>query len=133
MNTLPLPTINAVNATYWAGCARGELLIQCCADCGHRFRFTTDWCPRCWSRTLRHEVASGRGVIIACTVVHMPPYAAYFGEVPYVLAFVALEEGPRMMGNIVDCHPADVRVDRAVSVLFERRGEIAIPQFRLAD
>jgi hypothetical protein len=62
------------------------------------------------------------------TIVHQPPSPAF--AVPYVLAVVELEEGPRMMCNIVDVDPRLVRCEMAVEVTFEPRGDVALPQFR---
>jgi uncharacterized OB-fold protein len=68
--------------------------------------------------------------VLTYTVVHQPPSPAF--AAPYVLAVIELLEGPRMMANVVGCSPDDVRVGAPVEVTFEPRGEVAIPQFRLA-
>jgi uncharacterized OB-fold protein len=69
--------------------------------------------------------------VLTYTVVHQPPSPAF--AAPYVLAVVELAEGPRMMANVIDCSPEDVGVGASVEVTFEPRGEVAIPQFRLAE
>jgi uncharacterized OB-fold protein len=130
MSAKPKPDIHALNAPFWEGTAKGELRIRHCASCGARFRFTHAWCPSCWSSVIGWEVASGRGTVATYSVVHLAPYAAFADIAPYVLALVDLEEGVRMMCNIVDCDPREVRIGMPVSVQFEDRGGTALPQFR---
>lgn len=127
-----VPPITTVNAPFWEGTARGELRVKHCNACGTRFRFTTEWCPRCWSEDVETKVTNGLGTIVACTAVHLAPYPAYADDVPYVVALVKLDDGPIMMSNIVGCDPAVPRVDMRVSVTFEERGGVALPQFRLS-
>jgi uncharacterized protein len=65
---------------------------------------------------------------VSFSVVHQAPSPAF--AVPYVLAVVRLEEGPQMMCNLLDIDPAQVRCDLPVEVVFEKRGDLALPQFR---
>lgn len=132
MNGGPIPDVTPVNQLFWDGTARGELRVRCCQACGARFRFVTEWCPQCWSDDLGWEVASGRGKVVAKSVVRMAPYASVAARVPYVLALIELDEGPTMMSNVVDVDPEAVRVGMAVQVCFEARGELQLPQFRPA-
>lgn len=125
----PMPEVTPVNQLYWDGTAAGELRIRHCPSCGTRFRFTTDWCPGCWSTELGWEVTSGRGTVRSLTVVHMAPYESVAARVPYVLALVQLDEGPTMMSNIVDCPVDAVHIGMPVRVTFETRGDLQIPQF----
>ena len=128
----PLPEVTPVNQPFWDGTAIGELRLRCCHSCGARFRFVSEWCPKCWSTELGWEAASGQGRIAALTVVHMAPYESVAARVPYVLALVELDEGPTMMSNIVDCDPSTVKVGTPVQVEFEERGDLRLPQFRPA-
>jgi len=66
-------------------------------------------------------------------VVHQAPSPFFQERAPYVLAIVELEEGPRLMANIVGVEPGRVHIDMAVQVTFERRGEVSIPQFTPAE
>ena len=97
----------------------GELRVQRCSDCGH-WRWTPQIaCPSCWSEAVEWRATSGRGEVYSYTVIHRPVDPSRFAE-PYVLAVVALEEGPHMLSNIVECEPADVQVGMPVAVRFER-------------
>lgn len=128
----PMPEVTPGNQLFWDGTAQGELRLRCCNSCGERFRFVSDWCPACWSTDLHWQVASGRGVVHAMTLVHMAPYASVAARVPYVLALVQLPEGPTMMSNIVGCDPQQVCIGMKVEVSFEARGGLMLPQFRPA-
>lgn len=132
MSAKPQPEINTLNAPFWEGTAIGELRVRHCAKCDARFRFTHAWCPNCWAADPGWEVASGRGMVATFSIVHLAPYEAFKDVAPYVLALVDLDEGVRMMCNIVECDPHDVHIGMPVSVVFEDRGGIALPQFRPA-
>jgi hypothetical protein len=133
----PKPYASWETRGYWEGCGRGELVLQRCTECGtvqHRPRAV---CASCLSGEIEHFVASGRGHVHTFTVTHQNQMPGFREACPYVLAYVQLEEGPRLMTNIVGCDPADVRIDMPVEVSFaiqERDdGEaFAVPRFRPA-
>lgn len=129
MIELPLPRESKLNEPYWEASRRGELAIQRCTHCTHPFLYPRLWCPKCWAPEPKWECASGKGVVIACTVVYQAPYESYAALVPYVLAIVRLSEGPQLMANVVDCDPTAVTVGMAVTVRFEQRGDVSVPQF----
>lgn len=124
----PVPALTAATAPYWEAAAAGRFLLPWCRDCERFHHHPRPWCPHCWSTNLAWREPSGRGRVVTYTVVHQPPSPEF--DVPYVLAVVRLDEGPRLMTNIVDVDPAEVRVDLPVVVTFERRGACALPQFR---
>ena len=129
MSAKPKPDITPLNAPFWEGTAKGELRICSCRRCDARFRFTHPWCPNCWSGDLGWEVASGMGTLATFSIVHLAPYAAFEDVAPYVLALVDLDEGVRMMCNIVGCDPRDVQIGMRVKVQYEDRGGVKLPQF----
>lgn len=118
---------------YWEGCDRHELVLQRCRSCGvvqHRPRAI---CASCLESEIEHFVASGRGEIYSYTVTHQNQQPGFREACPYVLAYVDLEEGPRLMTNIVGCKPADVAIGSTVQVDFADSEEgFAIPRFRLS-
>lgn len=128
----PLPEITARNQPYWDGTALGELRIRKCNNCGALSRFTSELCPACWSANFGWQVASGRGTIVSFSRVEIAPFPAMEDRVPYVVALIELAEGPTMMSNIVDGDINDVRVGLPVELVFEKRGDFQLPQFRLA-
>jgi hypothetical protein len=130
----PAPSADWETRPYWEGCARGELVLQRCTACGgvqHRPRAL---CVRCLSETIEHFVASGRGRVHTYTVTHQNHAKGFREACPYVLAYVELEEGPRLLTNVVGCDPAAVCVDMPVVVEFaETEGDgFPVPRFRPA-
>lgn len=131
MTAKPLPQVGPIDRPFWEAARRGELVLQRCRACGAAILPANPWCPRCWSALLDWEPASGRGTIVSFTVVHQAASEAFAGDVPYVLAVARLDEGPQLMGNIVDGPSDQVAIGRAVRVVFEERGEWSLPQFTL--
>jgi uncharacterized protein len=129
----PVPAVSEMNRLYLEGCAQGELRLRHCPRCKARFSFAHVWCPNCWSQALDFMIATGRGKVTTFSVVHQAPYPAFEDAVPYVLALIELEEGVRMMSNVVGCPPAAVRVGLPVRVTFEQRGSVSLPMFVPAD
>ncbi len=125
---LPVPRPGDVTRPHWEGCARGQLLVQRCEDCG-AYVFTPEVaCTSCFSPRLSWVESSGRGEIYSYTVVHRPQRPEF--DVPYVVVIVALEEGWHMLSNLIDCDPDAVSVGDAVEVSFVRRGDFVMPMFR---
>lgn len=129
---LPLPAPNADSAAYWAGAKAGKLMLQRCRACNATWFLSRHLCASCWSDQVESVEASGRGRVHSFTVIHRAPSAAFAGEVPYVVALIDLAEGPRMLANIVGAGAREVAIDEAVKVVFEARGEGALPQFERA-
>ena len=103
---------------YWEGADRGELVLQRCCACKtvqHRPRAI---CASCLSSEIEHFVASGRGTVYTFSVTNQNQMPGFRDACPYVLAYVDLEEGPRLMTNIVDCDPESVSIGMAVKVDF---------------
>lgn len=127
----PLPKPDHDSEQYWAAARRHELVLQQCEACA-KFRFyPRSVCPNCLSDRFQWKHASGRGSVYSFTIIHRPPLPAFRNRVPYVLALIELEEGVRMMTNIVECHPADVYIGMPVKVTFEDvTEEITLPQFK---
>ena len=73
---------------------------------------------------------SGRGKVFSFIVMHRVYHPAFADKVPYVVAVVQLDEGPRVLTNIVGIPPDQVRCEMPVGVVFEERGDMTIPQFR---
>jgi hypothetical protein len=124
------PVSSPETSEYWAGCARHELLIQRCTACGTHQFYPRMLCTTCSARALEWVRASGRGRLQSYTIVRRAVSEAYAAEVPYVVALVALEEGPTMMTGIVDCKVGDVRIGMPVQVVFDDwSAGVSIPKF----
>jgi uncharacterized OB-fold protein len=126
----PLPYINNETKAYWEGTKSHQLLLRKCRACGRYHFYPRDFCPSCFSFDVEWVKASGRGTVYSVTVCHLPA-AGFKDVVPYNLALVELEEGPRMMTNIVDCPNDDIKIGMAVEVAFDDvTPEVTLPKFR---
>ena len=126
----PLPTPDPGTAAFWEGTRAHKLLLPHCQDCGEVHFYPRTLCPHCGSARLDWIEACGRGSVYSFTVVHRAPSSAFKGMVPYVVAVVAMEEGPHLMSNIGGCAPSDVRIGMPVEVAWEDFDPVAtLPYF----
>jgi uncharacterized OB-fold protein len=116
---LPVPDNKGLSAPFWEGAKRHELFIQRCKQCANFFDYPREQCPVCFSQDLEFQKVSGNGWVYAFTSVYQASHAAFQPETPYTFAIVQLDEGPRLVTNIVDCAPEDVRCDMQVVATFE--------------
>jgi uncharacterized protein len=128
-----LPTIEDESRPFWNAAQEGRFLIVRCNACGRAHHYPRPFCPYCWSEDVSWEDACGRATLYTYSTVHvndLPPFAE---RVPYVAAVVDLEEGPRVMTNVVDCEPSQLEIGMALEVTFrELTPEISAPVFRPA-
>ena len=109
----PLPAPDHVSARYWEAAASGTLLYQECPSCGHRQLYPRAMCTACAAEPEWRE-ASGQGTVHTYTVIRQNWAPPFRDELPYVVAMVELDEGPRMMTNITHCRPEDVHIGMRV-------------------
>jgi uncharacterized protein len=126
----PAPPVNPETKPFWDATAEGRLLLKRCLDCGSVIWYPRAICPDCASLRTEWFQASGRGHVYSYTVNHRTE-GAYKDAAPLVLAYVELDEGPRMMTNIVGADAAGLAVGLPVEVTFHDTGEgSALPRFR---
>jgi uncharacterized OB-fold protein len=116
-----LPSPVGVTAEFYAWCARGELRLQRCAECGEWRHPPRLRCGACGSSRLDWERVSGRGRVFTWTVTHRPVDPAF--TPPYAIVVVELEEGPRLVGNLRGLEPDELVLDLRVVVELERASE----------
>ncbi len=127
----PLPVITEESRPFWEGCQQGKLLLQYCDRCQLYQFYPRLYCMQCEAEHPRWVEASGRGVIYSYTIIRQNRSPEFANDTPYNVAIVQLEEGPRMLSNIVDIAPAELRVDLPVTVVFDRVSDtISLPRFR---
>lgn len=129
----PLPKSDPVTKPFWDSLDKGAMEIQRCDSCDGFVFYPRALCPHCGSRNLNWTQVSGRGRIYSLTIVHRPTNAAFKSDTPYVVALVELEEGCRMMSNVigVDADPAHVKIGMSVEVVYDRvTPETTLPKFR---
>jgi uncharacterized OB-fold protein/acyl dehydratase len=124
----PRPPVNQDNAFFWEGVGRGELLIQHCTSCGRLRHPPRPMCPNCQSLEWDTVQASGKGEVYSFVVPHHPQVPSF--DYPYVVAVIALEEGTRLVSNVIDIDPADVQIGLPVEVRFVAvDDELTLPLF----
>ncbi len=135
--TKPLPTPDPLTKIYWDSVKAHAMQLQKCADCGQFIFYPRAVCPGCFSRNLQWTPVSGRGKIYGFTINmgRHPSTAAFGADVPYVIALVELEEGPRMMTNIVGVEPSPEHVKVGMDVVVQYddvTDSITLPKFKPA-
>src|SRR4029453_3752971 len=132
----PLPTpITPETKPYWEGARDGKLMIPKCRACGRPFMYPRVACPFCASRDIGWVQATGRGRLFSFEIAHQILNKAFKVKTPVVLAMVELEEGPRILSNLLGIapDPKQIRCDMPVEVCFEKlTDEISLPMFRPA-
>lgn len=129
-----LPTPDAETQPFWDAANEGRLLIKRCGACGEAHFYPRPFCPGCWSADVEWIEASGRATLYTYSIVYRNDLPPWPERVPYVAAVVDLEEGPRLMTNVVDCPFDRLAVGMAVEAVFHQHAEdVRIPVFRPAD
>lgn len=118
------PMVSRDTEFFWAGTEVGELRIQKCSSCGALRHPPGPMCPRCNALDPTHIVASGLGEVYSYVVHHHPQVPGK--RTPFVVALVELEEGVRMLGELVDVDPEQVKIGLPVRVRFVPSGEFVL-------
>ncbi len=136
---VPRPTPET--QVYWNGLQQQRLMLQRCNVCQRAYFYPRPFCPQldCHSRDVTSFQASGKGSIYSF-VINTRPMPGFEDEVPYIIAVIELDEGPRMMSNLIDIPGEDapskaaaIQVGAAVEVVYEQATEdITLPKFRLS-
>ncbi len=130
----PVPVPDAASRPFFDGTLRGELVLQRCGACGQwmwpvRFR-----CISCLSDDLSWEASAGTGTIYSFTLVHQLVHPGFAGDLPYNVVMVDLDEGVRIISNLVDIANDEVQIGQRVAVTFELvSDEVSLPRFRLLE
>lgn len=125
----PTPEINDTNRSYWRALREGRLVIQRCA-CGHAWLPARTECPACLAEDPPWVPASGRGTLYSWVVYHTAYHPAFADRLPYNVALVELEEGPRLLTNIVAAAD-DLVAGAPVELSVEWQDDTALARFRI--
>lgn len=129
----PLPGPTLESKEFWEGCKRHELLIQRCRDCGSYRHYPRLLCPKCNSENTEWVKVSGKGQVYTWAVAVQPFHPGFAEDVPYAMVIVELEEGVRLMTNIMDSRPEDLYIGMPVKVVFDDvTEEVTLPKFKRA-
>lgn len=131
----PLPAITSEAKPFWDAAAQNKLVMQHCQDCGAWVWTPRPLCNECGSAGVEWTPMSGKGEVYSFTVIRQvvgrAASKAFEPDIPYVVAWVDLDEGPRMITNIVGCPVEEVKLGMKVSVTFEQASkEVWLPKFK---
>lgn len=119
---------------FWDAAAENRLELARCDACGFMPWYPRMICPQCQSTSRTWETLSGNGTVYSFSVTRAGGGRAWREHLPYVVAYVQLDEGPIIMTNIVDCDPESVHVDMSVTAVFNEADEGGtIVRFAAAD
>ena len=122
----PLPSpITPEAQPYWDGLKENKLMLPKCDDCGKPFFYPRVLCPNCHSRNISWMQASDRGKLYSFQIAHRSLNRAFKVELPCVMAMIELEEGPRVLSNLINIEPdpSVVKCDMPVEVVFEKQND----------
>lgn len=126
-----LPRITHDSYPFWDGCREHRLLFQRCTSCGKPRMPASFLCPHCLSGEYVWEESCGRGRIYSFVVYHRAFHPALADRIPYIVASVDLDEGIRLLTNIVSCDTNQVACDAPVEVRFVEAGDgVVLPIFQ---
>lgn len=117
----PAPVVTPTTKAFWDATQEGRFILQRCSACECIQWFPRNFCAQCSSDALTTFDSSGKGTVYSYTVIRKVANA-YKEATPFVVAYVELEEGPRVMTNIVECEPEDVSVGMPVIIVFHDTG-----------
>ncbi|MEO3760175.1 OB-fold domain-containing protein [Mycobacterium sp. B14F4] len=129
-----MPAPDDVSHFFWAAAAESRLVLQRCNNC-EKLQYPPEvCCVHCQADDFDHVDTTGRGVIYSYAIVDRPLHAGFVDALPYIVVFVELDDQPglKMITNLVGVAPeTELRCGMPVEVVFENRGGITMPQFRL--
>ena len=131
----PLPAITTEAKPFWDAAAEQKLIIQRCKDCNAWVWTPRPSCNECGSEKVEWTQMSGKGEVYSFTVIRQvvgrAASKAFEPDIPYVIAWVDLDEGPRLITNIIGCSVEDVKLGMKVTVQFEKASEkLWLPKFK---
>ena len=127
--TRPRPPLGHDNTWWWEGINRGELPIQRCKGCGVLRHPPRPMCGKCRSTQWDSVVSSGKGTVYSYVIVHHPQFPGF--DYPLIAAIIDLEEGTRLVSNVVGVDPAGIRVGMPVQLSIEAVDDgLKLPLFR---
>jgi uncharacterized OB-fold protein len=114
----PLPQPTVFTTRFWQACQSQVLEIPVCLECDHLFLPGGPVCPKCWSAALGTREVSGSGSVFSYVIYHRTYHPSI--PAPYVVAIIELDEGVRLVSNIIECEPGAVFIGMQVEVVFQQ-------------
>ena len=127
----PIPVPSDESRPYWDGLHANKLMMPRCDACGHHWFPPSFLCSKCNATKWTWTQVSGRGRIFSYVVYHRVYHPAFAGDVPYAVAVIELDEGPRMYSNVIGMPPDQLSCDMKVEIVYEPiTHEITLPKFK---
>ncbi len=131
--TKPLPGVSEETKPFWDYSKQHELRMQKCLRCKKLFYPPSSMCPHCQHLESEWVKLSGKGKVYSFVIVRRAANPGFAAEVPYTVAIIETEEGPRIISSVIDCKPEEVRIDMPVEVVFDDvTAEFSLPKFKPA-
>lgn len=128
----PVPVIDPGTKPFWDAARAHRLMVPHCRSCDRPHFYPRELCPFCHSDDLEWVELSGKGEVYSYTIARKPAGPIFAADVPYVIAMIALDEGPRMLTNIVTDDVEALRIGDRVMVSFDDvTPELTLPKFKL--
>ena len=129
----PLPELAGLTKEFYNWCRRGDLRFQRCSSCDTWRHVPREMCANCGSSEWKWEKSKGKGTLFTWTVAERPMHPAFAEDVPYAPVVVEMDEGVRIVSEVVDCAPSELEIGMRVEVAFARvSDEVTLPKFRRA-
>ncbi len=133
MSDKPLPELAGYAKEFYAWCRRGDLRFQRCTKCDAWRHVPREMCAKCGSGEWKWVKSSGKGTVFTWTVAERPMHPAFVDAVPYAPVVIEMDEGVRVVSEVIDCKPADLEIGMRVEVAFAKvSDEVTLPKFRRA-
>lgn len=128
----PKPVVTVLGEPFWAACNERRLVAQRCLGCQQLRHYPQERCPLCYAAEYDWAPLSGRGEVYSYTVSHRPFHPAWQEHAPYVVATIELEEGVRMVSDLIGADPDSIKIGQGVEITFEALDDFGlIPRFRV--
>ncbi len=126
----PRPTIDPDSKTYWEGASNEKLMLQYSIDTNEYFLYSKQLTNAINSKNIEWRQVSGKGKIYSFTIVYAPAGPAFKNDTPYIVASIELDEGARIISNIITDDIEKVSIGDKVKVIFEKQSDgFTIPMF----
>lgn len=115
----PLPHPTSLSKPFWDALRQHKVLMQYCPQCLKFIFYPRRFCPGCLKEDLDWRQLSGKGCVYSYTIIRRPSVRGFESEAPYIFAVAELDEGPRVITNVIECLPQNIRVGQLVEAVFE--------------
>ncbi len=130
----PLPSLTTLTKPFWDYCSRHELRMQFCNSCNEWIWYPKAWCPSCGKRKgIEWKPVTGKGKVYSYTVIRqvIDNSPSFNKDIPFVVALIELEEGPRIYSDVTEVKPEEVKIGDDVAVYFDEVAPgVSLPKFR---